>query len=59
MTTAPIDPHAVASAIERALADAGVDAPRASVRVVERLPVNPATGKIARFVPTDRPRSTS
>ena len=51
VTTAPIDPRAVAATIERALARAGLDDPRASVRVVDRLPVHPATGKIARFVP--------
>ncbi len=57
VTTAPIDPRAVAEAIERALAGAGVNDPRASVSIVERLPVDPATGKIARFVPAHRPQS--
>ncbi|MET0908092.1 MAG: hypothetical protein ABWZ99_01385 [Ilumatobacteraceae bacterium] len=59
VTSEPIDAQVVASVIERALTGACVDAPRVAVRVVERLPINPATGKIARFVPLHGPPSPS
>ena len=59
VTSGPIDPHEVASAISRALSNADVLAPQVAVRVVERLPLNPATGKTARFVPLRRPPSHS
>lgn len=57
VTNAPLDSTAVAATIERALTRAGLPAPRVTVRVLDRLPTDPATGKLARVVPLRPTRS--
>ncbi len=46
-----LDEPAVATAVERALATAGLRSPRVAVRRVDTLARHPLTGKLTRFVP--------
>lgn len=50
----PVRPEALARELEAALERAGLDAPRVSIRIVERLERDPATGKLRRLVPLSK-----
>jgi phenylacetate-coenzyme A ligase PaaK-like adenylate-forming protein len=49
-----LDELALAAAIEDVLGAAGLGDPRATVRLVERIPRDPMTGKARRFIPIGR-----